>query len=245
MTRRLPALVAGVFLIAVSAGSAAAAGADPFRGTWSAIDADGSRMALAFSGSGTTRGVAVTDYRATSCGGEPYDLDGIGTISGNDIHVVGLAGCRSTGLVDPADATYAYDSGNGSLFDGFVSWYRGNQLEAFLGVWKATDLDGSAMTLSFGGTGLTRDVDFFDSLATGACEPDAPFAGSGVGTIGSVPGDGRFIRVVATGSCEGSSETFSGDDKYEYDYVTNTLIGPLEPLEVGGVERPWTVVWHR
>jgi hypothetical protein len=245
MTGRLSALVAGVFLIVVSAGSATAAGSDPFRGTWSAVDIDGSRMTLAFSGSGVTRAVSITDYRATFCGGEPYDAAGTGTIDGSVIHVVGLAGCRSTGLIDPSEATYTYNPDNGSLFDGAVAWYRGSPQEAFLGVWKGTDIDGSAMTLSFGGTGLTRSVAFFDALATGVCEPDAPFSGAGVGTIGSVPGDGRFIRVVASGSCEGSSELVNGDDKYEYDHETDTLVGPLEPLEIGGVPRPWTVVWHR
>ena len=244
MFGRWPKIAVGALVIAALGAPGVAAASDPFHGTWSAIDVDGSRMTSSFSGSGGSRTYTFTDLRATSCGGGPYDAVASGDVTGGAIHVVGLGGCRAAGLGDPFEATYDHDPGNSTLSDGLLTWRRGNQGEAFLGVWKATDTDGSAMTLSFGGTGLTRDVSFFDSLAT-ACEPDASFSGTGTGTIGAVPGDGRFIRVAASGSCDGSSQMFSGDDKYEYDYLTNTLIGPLEPLEIGGNARPWTVVWHR
>jgi hypothetical protein len=243
MRKRLLALIGSVLSIAVCAATVVAA-SDPYRGMWQAIDVDGSSMHITFSGGGAVREYSFTDERATFCGGDAYGAEGAGTVTGSDFNGVGIAGCLASGLNDPGGVAFTYDAATGTLFDGVLTWYRGNQVEAFLGVWKTTDFDGSAMSLSFGGSGLARDVGFADDAAA-FCEPDAPMTGSGEGLIGSVPGDGRFILVSLTATCVDADGEFSSVDKYEYDYTTDALIGPLAPLEVGGEPTPSTLVWHR
>jgi hypothetical protein len=247
MFRRLAAtgvVLATVLAPAASAASVVAGRGDGFSGAWSAIDVDGSRMRLTFSGTGPTRAVEFVDFRATICGGDVWAGQGTGTIVESSIEIHGEGGCDGADA-EPWLTTYAYDSATNTVLDGTLAWHRGNPLEAFLGVWTATDVDGSAMTLTFGGSGLTRSVQLFDDLATGACEPAAAFKGHGIGTIGSVVGDGRFIRVVLSGTCAGGHEPVEADSKYEYDVVSDTLVGPLEPLDIGGLPTPWTVVWER
>ena len=64
--------------------------------------------------------------------------------------------------------------------------------DPFKGGWKATDLDGSAMTLAISGGGATRHVTWFD-LSCGACDP------SGYPTIalgsGEVVGNTLYATV--------------------------------------------------
>jgi hypothetical protein len=100
------------------------------------------------------------------------------------------------------------------------------------------------MTLRFGGSGMTRAVSFTDDR-TIDCGPGAAFSAEGSGTIGSVLGEGRFIRVSLHGSCPGGVSPRDSVAKYKYDYVTDSLIGPLQPLEIGGSQLPQTVFWHR
>ena len=62
-------VVATLTLIAAAPAALAASG--PFKGTYSALDVDGSRLTVSFSGSGTTRTVTLVDDRATCLGGAP------------------------------------------------------------------------------------------------------------------------------------------------------------------------------
>ena len=242
---RWPAALAATVLVAVSAAATAAA-SDPFRGTWSTIDIDGSRMTVSFTGKGGSRSFTLVDDRATVCGGDPQVVSGTGAVSGDRIDVEAIARCAGASDGEPFAVTYFHDAELRSLFDGTLAWRRGFAgPEAFIGAWFATDVDGSAMTLTFGGRGLTRSVTLFDDLATGACEPDAPIALSGRGLIGSVLGDGRFIAIDISGRCGRSGALVSASSKFEYDVWSNTLIGPLQPLELGGEPTQWTVTWQR
>jgi len=226
---------------------------DPFTGTWSTIDVDGSPMTIAFDGNGPTRNVVVEDLRASTCAGEHHVTDGVGTIEGSSIRVVGRGGCAGRPKDLALNVTWTYDPEAGTLRTpadwvtglGTFSWTRGPvKPDAFNGSWIATDIDGSSMTLSLSGSGLTRDVSYVDDRALD-CSPGAAFLAQGSGTIGSVVGDGRFISVSLHGSCAGGASPKDSVEKYKYDYVTDTLIGPLTPLDIGGDPLPQTVTWRR
>jgi hypothetical protein len=112
--------------------------------------------------------------------------------------------------------------------------------EAYLGVWKATDVDGGAMKLTLRSTGqLTRDVMFLDDDAS-SCGGGV-FMSAGEGTIGSTPGQGRFVTLSMHGGClRGTASHYA--ERYEYAVETDTLVGPLGP----GDEPAWyTVSWTR
>lgn len=238
MRRFLIPLAAALLLAAAVTPIVAAA--DPFTKAWSATDVDGSLLTLEFSGSGDTRDFAYVDWRATSCDGGIARIDGVGTISGNEIALDGTVACDG-GPSFAFSGSLSYDPGSGTLSDGTITWHRGNGArEAFLGVWKATDTDGSAMKLTFRGWDLTRDVTYVDDVAT-SCDPDAVFMAAGDGTIGSVPGQGRFITVSFHGGCRGQG-AFDYDEKYRYDLASDTLRGPLA---LDDSELPYTVDWHR
>ena len=207
-------------------------------------------MTLTFAGEGPTRSVVVEDLRATMCAGDRDVSDGVGTIEGASIHVIGSGGCAGRPRDRAVDVTLTYDSAAGTLgspgdSSGTFTWTRGAvKPDAFSGTWIATDIDGSSMTLSFGGSGMTRDVSFVDDRTT-YCDPVAAFSAVGTGTIGSVLGDGRLIMVSLHGSCAGGASPKDYVEKYKYDYVTDTLVGPLTPLEIGGDPLPQTVTWRR
>lgn len=242
MRARLAAIGAATALLALAIGAPALAASGPFTGTWYAIDVDGSQQKLSFSVAGSA--FVYVDNRATFCGGAAIRAEGTAAVTDDSAQLDGLMGCAGEPLTDPFGVTLTLQPDGATLSDGFVTWSRGRALEAFLGAWQATDVDGSAMQLSFGGTGLSREVAYVDHLAS-ACDPDAPFSATGTGLIGSVPGDGRFVEVWMTGQCDGSGTTFSTHDKYEYDVASDTLRGPLIPEAIGGTEGPGTVVWHR
>jgi hypothetical protein len=238
--------MSAAILVALGATSVASAGGEPFTKSWSAIDVDGSVMTLSFDGSGSTRTVTLVDARATGCGGDPWAGDGIGTVEGNNIHVAGMAGCVGAER-DAWNATLTYEPGLDGITDGSdsdVVWHRGNGArEAFLGVWKATDVDGSAMKLTFRAIDtLTREVSYLDDLAS-SCDPDAVFMAAGTGLIGSVPPWGRYITVSLQGSCVGGDPIAVADGMFRYDVETDTLRGPLN-LDGSELVRG-TVDWHR
>lgn len=217
--------VAVLFAILTAVPVVGAAGPDPFKGSYSAIDVDGSRMTVSFSGSGPTRTVTLFDERATCLGGDPLTTTGIGTISGSTI-----SGSSSDGGCGVGSFSLAYDAGTDTLFDGTITWYRGDRgPDAFNGVWYATDpFDGSAMRLSLDGSGLIRDASFKDDGAS-VCGPvidgeGIDWTGTGDGTIGSTPGFGRFLYVTLTGGCAGSAHDSVHPVTYEYLYLTNTLL---------------------
>lgn len=217
---------------------------DPFTGLWWTIDVDGSLMSVSFAGTGATRELAFVDQRATYCAGGAFEQTGLGTVEGDAIHVDGTAGCVGGSAGLPFQTTWRYDSSTDTLGDGTNTWSRRGLTEAFIGIWTATDVDGSALTLSFGGSGLTRNVAFLDDSAAGVCA-GVSFGARGAGTIGSVPGDGRFITVSMIGRCDGGANDITYVEKYEYARATDTLIGPLAPLAVGGTPQASTVTWHR
>jgi len=242
MRRFLAALSSGV-LIALAATSIASAGGDPFTRSWSAIDFDGSVMTLTFTGTGDTRTVSFVDTRAAGCHGDQYRLDGTGAITGNDFVAQMTGGCAGDDPTTSGDpAIFAYDPASDTLSFGEVTWHRGNWArDAFLGVWHATDVDGSTLKLTFRGSGLTRLVSFMDDLAT-SCIPDAVLRAVGTGVIEPVLGVGRYITVSLEGGCvDGASVEFP-DLMYKYQVETDTLLGPLG---LGGGELYGTLTWHR
>ena len=229
MRRLLAPLILAASLLSLLTPAAIAAATDPFKGSWSAIDGDGSRLSVSFTGTGTTRSVTLVDYRATCLGGDPMTVSAAGTIVGNSI-------AGSFQLPDQCGGEtvfeYDYDPSSGTLSDGLVTWYRGDRgPDAFNGVWIATDLDGSSMKLTLDGSGLTRNVSLFDDGAS-VCGPvvngeGINWSGEGTGVIGSTVGFGRFIDVSLSGGCAGSPHEPIGTDSYEYDFVHNQLIGPF------------------
>jgi hypothetical protein len=242
--RKLLSLALACSLLGIAAAPvAAAAVGGPFTRTWSANDVDGSVLTLTFVGNGETRTVTYIDLRATTCGGDVYEFTGEGTIVGDEIHVVGSGGCvGDEALPIEGPWTYTYQAGSDTLTDGTVAYHRGNGArEAFLGVWKATDVDGSTMKLRFRGSGLERSVTYRDNLAS-SCDPHAPFRAHGTGVIGSVPPWGRYITVSLDGHCVGGAAIDVPDAKYLYVVATDTLRGPLD---LDGNEIFGAVDWHR
>jgi hypothetical protein len=211
ITAGLPAAVAGV-------------GADPFKGSWSAIDIDGSRMTLSFAGSGPTRSVTWFEERATCLDGAAYTVTAIGTISDSTIS-------GTFGEICGAEASFAitHDPSSNTLSFVDVVWMRGDAgPDAFNGVWVATDLDGSAMQLTLDGDGLSRDVAFHDHGAT-ACGPvvdgeGVDYSAVGTGTIGSSPGLGRFLFASLVGGCAGTAKDTQTAMTFEYLYLANQLL---------------------
>jgi hypothetical protein len=240
--RRILAALSAAILVILGTASIVSAGGEPFTRSWSAIDVDGSVMMLKFVGNAATRTVTLVDARATTCGGDVYEARGVGSVDANEIHVIGTAGCVGD-VPGPWEQTWTYQAASHTLTDGILTWHRGNRArESFLGAWKATDpADGSAMRLAFRGSGLTRTVSYRDNLAS-SCDPDAVFTAKGSGVIGSVLGEGRYITVTLVGACVGGASIDLPDAKYRYDYLTDTLRGPLD---LGGNDLFGTVDWHR
>lgn len=241
MHRRAAPILAALALVLTTVGTAVAS-TDPFTRSWSATDFDGSLMSITFSGTGDTREFSYRDDRATTCGGGAYEASGTGTITGDTIALDPSGGCVGGGDISPVWLeSLTYLPASGTLFDGTVHWYRGNRAhEAFIGVWKATDVDGSAMKVTFRSTGqLTRDVTFLDDYAS-SCG-GAVFMSAGEGTIGSTPGQGRFITLAMHGGCLGGS-AFDYAEKYEYLAATDTLFGPLG---LDGNDFGYAVTWYR
>jgi hypothetical protein len=214
-------------LVIITAGFPVAvigAGADPFKGSWSAIDVDGSRMTLSFAGSGPTRSVTWDEERATCLGGAGFSVTSSGTISGATIS-------GTFGEICDAEATFAisHDAATNTLSFADVVWQRGDGgPDAFSGVWVATDLDGSAMQLTLEGSGLSRDVSYHDHGAS-VCGPvvdgeGLDYSAVGTGTIGSSPGIGRFLFVSLVGGCAGTAKDTETAATYEYLHLANQLL---------------------
>jgi hypothetical protein len=240
--RRLWTPILAALLAAMAASSVAvAAGGDPFTRTWSRVDFDGSRETLGFEGSGGAKTFAYRDDRATVCGGGAFEAGGTVVVDGDVATLDGVGGCVGDPS-GPYGATLTYDPATQTLDDGFgLLWTRGSGArEAFSGSWRATDLDGSAMKLSFKGSGLERNVTYTDSIAT-SCDPDAVWMASGTGTIGSTPGQGRYITLALHGGCLGQGSV-DYVEVYRYDVETDTLRGPLDG---DGNELFFSVDWHR
>jgi hypothetical protein len=218
-------VVVTVTLIAATPATLAASG--PFKGSYSALDIDGSRLLVSFSGGGDTRTVTFVDERATCLGGDSMTVSAVGTIVGDTFG-------GSFGEVCGGEFSFLFtaDTATQTVSDGTITYRRGDQgPDAFSGVWIAVDFDNSAMKLTLDGSGLLRDVSFFDDGAS-VCGPvtdgeGVNWSGEGTGVIGSTPGYGRFIDVDLLGGCDGSQPEPIGTQTYEYDYINNQLIGPL------------------
>lgn len=222
--------------------------ADPFSGRWSTLDIDGSQMTIVFDGGGASRSVAWSDFRATYCAGDRQVAEGSGTLDGASIHVTMTGACAGKPGGAPIEITYTFDAASGTLQSGNdnLTWARGSiPLDAFTGPWAATDIDSTALRLTFSGTdGLERDVAYHDKHAQ-FCTAEPGYSAVGTGTIGSVPGFGRYIRVTLDGSCDDRTSPRHWEHTYEFDVTTGTLIGPLIPLDLGGTRGIETVVWSR
>ena len=214
-------------LLLITATPAAIAAGGPFKGSYSALDVDGSRLTVSFSGAGGTRIVTLVDDRATCLGGDPMTLSGVGTIAGDTINGSFGEVCGSESLF-----LFTSDAAAQTVSDGTLTYRRGDQgPDAFSGVWIAVDFDGSDMKLTLDGSGLLRDVTFFDDGAS-VCGPVSEgeginWSGAGVGIIGSTIGFGRFIDVDLSGACAGAEPEPIETQTYEYDYLNNQLIGPF------------------
>ena len=94
MRLRLRPLFASL-LVSFVAAAAASAGADPFSGTWTSIDLDGSNQKVTFTSSGYAWQVDYYDDRATACAGSPARASGSATASGNTLAGSFTAVCES------------------------------------------------------------------------------------------------------------------------------------------------------
>lgn len=223
MRKSLIGLVVATLLL-MTATSAAIGAGGPFKGSYSALDVDGSRLTVSFSGTGATRLVTLVDDRATCLGGDPMTLTGVGTIADDTIS-------GSFGEVCGGEFFFLLtaEAATQTVSDGTITYRRGDQgPDAFSGVWIAVDFDGSDMKLTLEGSGLLRDVTFFDDGAS-VCGPVTDgeginWSGAGIGIIGSTPGFGRFIDIDVSGACAGSQPEPIGTQTYEYDYLNNQLI---------------------
>jgi len=222
MRRFWVGLASAALLLSIAAPLASAGGANPFNGTWWTNDVDGSRMAVSFAGSGDTRAMSLTDWRATGCDGDRFEAVGTGTISDDSITLDGSGSCADGTLAGPYVMTWSYDAGSNTLVDeSGLTWHRQAVSDAFSGVWRSIDVDGSEQQLTLGGSGLDRRVALLDHLAT-SCEPDALFHAVGEGTIGSTSGEGRLLQATVTGGCANQGQgTYHLE--FEYDVLTDTL----------------------
>jgi hypothetical protein len=96
--------------------------------------------------------------------------------------------------------------------------------DPFTGRWTSTDTDGSQQILTFGGSGSTRSVNYFDDGASvcGWQAGGAPIAGT-YHTTGDV--DGSTLTVSpTTGSCSGGGSFSVPAVQFTYDSSTNTLL---------------------
>lgn len=113
-------------LVSLAVPAAAVAGSDPFSGTWTSIDLDGSNQRIAITlGAG---GVWTWDYvddRATSCGGAPASGTGSATVSGTTLAGNLTAVCDPGSPLGTFPTRFTFDSGTGKLTDGAgVVWTR-------------------------------------------------------------------------------------------------------------------------
>jgi hypothetical protein len=224
-------------------------------GMWTTIDVDGSPMTLSIANSGDAWSVSHADLRATACAGSIMRAQGPASWDGSQLDVEGSAGCDGSPADQPFAPTYIYDPAADTITELAVPsnlgpidyvWSRGPTVaDAFDGTWVATDIDGTELMLTFSDpNGLGRQVLYHDEHAQ-FCAVDPGYTASGRGTIGSVSGDGRFIRVTLEGSCDDGSSPRVWDHKYEFDWPTRTLIGPQVPLDIGGTRGLDTVTWSR
>jgi len=92
--------------------------------------------------------------------------------------------------------------------------------DPFKGVWTSTDTDGSHQTLSFGGSGDTRKVHYFDDGASACGWPDIIATAT---LVGDATVSGSSANVDVAGQCNGTGGPLSANVTYTYDANANTL----------------------
>jgi hypothetical protein len=92
--------------------------------------------------------------------------------------------------------------------------------DPFKGVWTSTDTDGSHQILSFGGSGDTRAVHYFDA---GASVCGWPAINATATLIGQATVSGSSATADLVGQCNGTGQSLASTSTFTYDSGTNTL----------------------
>jgi hypothetical protein len=118
----------GVAMVGTTTASAAT---DPFVGTWTSIDTDGSHQTLFVMGSGARgrHAVLMEDDAATvACGGGPAHLQGAGRVEGYVLSWSFTVTCPGTGrppFTGRISGSFTYRAGPDTLRDDFgIIWHR-------------------------------------------------------------------------------------------------------------------------
>jgi len=92
--------------------------------------------------------------------------------------------------------------------------------DPFKGVWTSTDTDGSHQILSFGGSGDTRAVHYFDA---GASVCGWPAVHATATLTGTATVSGSSATADLAGQCNGTGQSLASTSTFTYDSGTNTL----------------------
>jgi hypothetical protein len=92
--------------------------------------------------------------------------------------------------------------------------------DPFKGVWTSTDTDGSNQMLSFGGSGDTRAVHYFDAGASVCGWPEVNATAT---LIGTATVSGSSATADLAGQCNGTGQSLASTSTFTYDSGTNTL----------------------
>jgi len=128
--RRVSMLAAtAVLALAIPASALGAAVADPFVGTWTATDHDGSNLTLYISGSGTpgAHSIVYVDDAAGVCGGAPAIAVGNGFVYGDTLWGSLTVNCLPGGSLvrGRLGFSFTYQSGDDTLLDSDdTTWTR-------------------------------------------------------------------------------------------------------------------------
>lgn len=211
----------------------------PLLGLWSASDIDGSQMTVTVVVQDDALIVTYKDLRATVCSGGVQTAVATAPMSTVQIVASGLSGCEDTTPADHFEGTWTYSRPDETLsqvgpgIDGNVTivWRRGpGAPDAFDDDWTSgTGPTRRTLTLEGGIDGVDAT---YAAPGIAGCDGET-FTASGLGAIGTVMGEGRYITLTLSGGCSGASEPLVW--KFEYLAETDALSGPLgldgEPLD--------------
>src|SRR3990170_3577768 len=174
-------------LVPLAAAAAVAAGSDPFSGTWTSTDLDGSNQRITITAAGS--GVWQRDFyddRATSCGGAPAKGSGSGTVSGNTLAGSTTIACDPGPTLGTFGTRFTFDPGTGKLTDGLgVVWSR-------------------VQTLTLKVADAAVRVTWRESRATGTASEGAQL------TLALISGGGSGKTVAQASAPAGSGGAFTG-----------------------------------
>ena len=127
--RRLRAVTLVVMLATVSVtglASAAAQTADPFVGSWTSIDVDGSHQTFDVFGNDRVHRVVLFDDAATNaCGGLAATARGFGVVHGNHMQTLLNLSCEGGGRLTNISFGFDYVAATDTLIDDSgVVWFR-------------------------------------------------------------------------------------------------------------------------